>query len=1196
MITGFITNGFRQLLTLTITLSIIAVGLTFFAHQALAQSSSENFTATPRSGNAPLSVSFSARAVDSSATYSVEFGDGNEGSFTLSELANSTVNNLLANHTYSTPGTYTAKLMKYSCPAGGSISCAQVMQTVSQLTITVGQGTTNQSENFTASPRSGDAPLHVLFQANTVGTTVSSYTIDFGDGSDGKLQHDDTAVPSTGSGVGSGGDRMLATHIYSTPGTYTAKLLVNRPCPVGVSCTQALDTVGEVTITVGQPTSTPNPGSSGDPIIESFTGPATLKKGVAGTWEIKASDPQNDPLTYNMDWGDRKGVLGSLLKNVVRLVRGSYVQTSTFTHTYSTIGTYTVTATVRDKNGNTTVKTTTVQVTDSGDSVALTAKPASGKAPLKVTLDGHTTTAFKGGTAIDPGDGSSRRVCNQPDASGKCSISHTYNAVGTYTARLIGTSDGSETILGTVTVTTKKSNIVANFFSSIAGAFRNTFDKVADFLFKDRKAGVRSSGFADLPITNIDTYTPGSRTIDEIAAIVINRTPTGTFDCNLGAGPNKYEAYVITTTNEIGVSDCATGTNVSDYVATLVNNLSVRHSFKELTIAGVLEKPIYLGSAGGDLASIIGTPSNTPTSTPIVNKDIGLEVKIKDKDDKTVIDWSRLNITMRSTDKLYFRWDASEFSQCLPFFNDNGNYALTRGSTKMTTGNTETEGFFITTRTGSYYVECAGNADGSDVHTGIIHVNIDNTIGQPVGTDIASNSFAIEVDDSNPLKVNVTRTVTGESCGPKFVGEITWGDGSVTKQPDVVTLECGNHTTFTQSHTYAQGGTYNLSIKLDNTVRFRKTLTLSGTASSKLMAAPTSGAIPLRVIFTANKDPEYPDSTYIDFGDGSSRKACTTLPGHGTCGAIHTYNQNGLFKAQLLGAKSSSILSIGSGSTVVLAEQLIKTGTYASVGDNAALTATPTTGASPLRVRFTIRHNEPGTATLSFGDGTQSFVSNWNGTGSNTRVNEHTYSRGGTYTARLASGCAAGSTSAGVVAAIGIGQNSSSACGGALSQIQSVVINVGDGNDLHSCVLSSNVASCIEKYKTNSPGSGGGATAIGGSGGSAQGGSNNYNAPWVAIGGGDSGAGFGGGDMGGGGGGNNSGQTGAGANTGGANRGGGGPSFGGVDVGGVAGMVGAAAGVASSLGVPGADTVGAVAGMVGGLAGMFGGGGGETGK
>jgi hypothetical protein len=103
---------------------------------------------------------------------------------------------------------------------------------------------------------------------------------------------------------------------------------------------------------------TPTPNNSNAPVISGITAPTQLSVGQTGTWTVNASDPQNGSLTYSVNWGDNAPQ--PLFAN-----NASVVQTSTFTHAYGNAGTYTVTFTVTDSAGLSTVSTVTVQVVPS---------------------------------------------------------------------------------------------------------------------------------------------------------------------------------------------------------------------------------------------------------------------------------------------------------------------------------------------------------------------------------------------------------------------------------------------------------------------------------------------------------------------------------------------------------------------------------------------------------------------------------------------------------------------------------------------------------------------------------------------------------------------------------------------------------------------------------------------------------------
>lgn len=63
-----------------------------------------------------------------------------------------------------------------------------------------------------------------------------------------------------------------------------------------------------------------------------------MKIGETGTWTVKASDPENGPLSYSVIWGDegRYTIGGSPVAPTMERIQ----QTATFTHSYAQAGTY----------------------------------------------------------------------------------------------------------------------------------------------------------------------------------------------------------------------------------------------------------------------------------------------------------------------------------------------------------------------------------------------------------------------------------------------------------------------------------------------------------------------------------------------------------------------------------------------------------------------------------------------------------------------------------------------------------------------------------------------------------------------------------------------------------------------------------------------------------------------------------------
>lgn len=96
------------------------------------------------------------------------------------------------------------------------------------------------------------------------------------------------------------------------------------------------------------------------PSIRGVAGPVSLRAGASGTWEVKASDPENQPLSYSVVWGDERFFQSS--PGVSAPSAKAIEQTATFTHTYSDVGLYRPVFTVQDSAGNQESASITVSV------------------------------------------------------------------------------------------------------------------------------------------------------------------------------------------------------------------------------------------------------------------------------------------------------------------------------------------------------------------------------------------------------------------------------------------------------------------------------------------------------------------------------------------------------------------------------------------------------------------------------------------------------------------------------------------------------------------------------------------------------------------------------------------------------------------------------------------------------------------
>jgi PKD repeat protein len=177
-------------------------------------------------------------------TFSVVWGDENvvDQIAGLAGLSPSSVQHSdTFTHAYAAPGDYSPRFTATN--AVGSTSVV--------VPIHVGEKN-NAGDGFTASPRTGSAPLNVAFSATGLSTSAK-YSVSFGDGSDTRSLS--VIVPPCASNADcSNAASGNLRHTYTAAGSYTATLYKDT-CPTGAQCFVGPLPVGTATITVSSASS-----------------------------------------------------------------------------------------------------------------------------------------------------------------------------------------------------------------------------------------------------------------------------------------------------------------------------------------------------------------------------------------------------------------------------------------------------------------------------------------------------------------------------------------------------------------------------------------------------------------------------------------------------------------------------------------------------------------------------------------------------------------------------------------------------------------------------------------------------------------------------------------------------------------------------------------------------------------------------
>lgn len=288
-----------------------------------------------------------------------------------------------------------------------------------------------------------------------VGTTVTIYGTGFS--TTGNTVHFGTGIVT---GLGSPDGQSISFLVPSQITGYGSQMLTLGSYSVSVSNASGA-TSNAVSFNV---TST---NASGAPVISNVSGPSSLSVNQSGTWTITVNNPSSTYTNVSVNWGD-SAVYGGVNTSPTQALSANGSQALSFSHSYLTSGTYTISFTATNSYGASVVSTATVTVSGSlSNAVSLTSvSPSSARVGTQIVLLGSgftsdntvhfgvggTQHAYSGnGTAIYFTIPSYLSACDVAVSGTMCAMLAQQVTAGTYPVYVTNQNGSTQTIYFTVT-------------------------------------------------------------------------------------------------------------------------------------------------------------------------------------------------------------------------------------------------------------------------------------------------------------------------------------------------------------------------------------------------------------------------------------------------------------------------------------------------------------------------------------------------------------------------------------------------------------------------------------------------------------------------------------------------------------------------------------------------------------------------